>query len=65
MICKVCKEEKQKEPIIRGAITRFVDESGKLWNGKVCSCCYRHYNRSRMRLKRLKEKSQKSENQDT
>ena len=57
MICKICKEEKIKQPVIRGTVTRFVDELGKLWNGKVCSCCYRNYNRDRMRNKRKQLKA--------
>jgi hypothetical protein len=48
----MCKEEKQKDPVIRKDVTRFVDENGKLWNGKVCPNCYRNYNRERMRKKR-------------
>ena len=57
MICKNCKEEKVKEPIIRKDVTRFVDQSGRLWNGKVCPDCYKVYNRERMRLKRLQKQS--------
>lgn len=53
MVCKTCKEDKVKEPIIRKDVTRFVDQSGRLWNGKVCPDCYKIYNRERMRLKRL------------
>ena len=52
MVCKICKEDKQKEPVIRGNVTRFVDESSRLWNGKVCPDCYRSYNRERMKNKR-------------
>ena len=61
MVCKTCKEDKVKEPIIRKDVTRFVDQSGRLWNGKVCPDCYKTYNRERMRLKRL-EPLQKDEN---
>jgi hypothetical protein len=53
MNCKVCKEEKEKHPIIRNNVTRFIDKDGKMWNGKMCSDCYRSYNRDRMRIKRL------------
>ena len=52
MICKTCKEDKIKEPVIRKETTRFVDQNGKLWNGKVCPDCYRKYNRERMKLAR-------------
>lgn len=55
MICKICKEEKQKDPVIRKDVTRFVNESGHLWNGKVCPDCYRNYNRERMRKKRAEK----------
>lgn len=58
MICKSCNEDKPKEPIIRKDVTRFVDESGRLWNGKVCPDCYKIYNRERMRTNRLKKQSQ-------
>jgi len=58
MICKNCKEEKVKEPIIRKDVTRFVDQSGRLWNGKVCPDCYKVYNRERMRLKRSELQNQ-------
>jgi type II secretory ATPase GspE/PulE/Tfp pilus assembly ATPase PilB-like protein len=57
MICKTCKEDKQKEPIIRGGVTRFVDAGNRMWNGKVCPDCYRFYNRQRMQLKRKSLKS--------
>lgn len=57
MVCKVCGEDKHKEPIIRGSVTRFIDETGKLWNGKMCSECYRSYNRERMRNKRKQLKA--------
>ena len=57
MICKVCKENKQKEPVIRGNVSRFVNESNRLWNGKVCPDCYRVYNRERMKNKRKQLKA--------
>jgi hypothetical protein len=53
MVCKTCKEDKIKEPTIRKNATRFIDQLGRLWNGKVCPDCYKTYNRERMRLKRL------------
>lgn len=56
MICKICNEEKDKHPIIRNNVTRFIDQDGRMWNGKVCATCYRLYNRDRMRLKRLSAK---------
>jgi len=52
MICKVCKEDKVKDPVIRGNVTRFVDQSGQMWNGKMCPQCYRAYNKERMRKAR-------------
>jgi type II secretory ATPase GspE/PulE/Tfp pilus assembly ATPase PilB-like protein len=61
MVCKSCKEDKSKEPIIRNDVTRFVDERGRLWNGKQCPECYKAYNRERMRLKRRSEKDLKLE----
>jgi type II secretory ATPase GspE/PulE/Tfp pilus assembly ATPase PilB-like protein len=57
MVCKTCKEDKVKEPIIRKDVTRFVDQSGRLWNGKVCPDCYKTYNRERMRFKRLQQQN--------
>ena len=57
MICKICNEDKQKHPIIRGDVTRFVDAYNRRWNGKVCPDCYRSYNRQRMQLKRKSLKS--------
>lgn len=58
MICKTCKEDKVKEPVIRGKVTRFVDHSGHLWNGKVCPSCYKDYNRERMRKARDSKKKE-------
>ncbi len=55
MLCKICKEDKQKDPVIRKNVTRFVNESSHLWNGKVCPDCYRNYNRERMRKKRAEK----------
>jgi hypothetical protein len=60
MICKNCKEDKAKDPIIRKDVTRFVDESGRLWNGKVCPACYKQYNRERMRKARASKKLEES-----
>ena len=56
MSCKICKEEKIKQPCSRGNDTRFVDENNRLWNGKVCRDCYRAYNRERMRKSRASKK---------
>jgi type II secretory ATPase GspE/PulE/Tfp pilus assembly ATPase PilB-like protein len=56
MICKTCKKDKCKEPVIRGDVTRFIDESGQLWNGKVCPNCYKTYNKERMRKLRASKK---------
>lgn len=56
MNCKICKEEKVKEPVIRKDVTRFVDEKNRLWNGKVCPDCYKVYNRERMKSQRLEKK---------
>ena len=56
MSCKICKEEKIKQPVSRGDHTRFVDEKNRLWNGRVCPECYRDYNRERMRKSRASKK---------
>jgi hypothetical protein len=45
-----------KIPEVRSGSTRFVDGSGRLWNGKVCPDCYRVYNRERMKKARLQKK---------
>lgn len=60
MICKTCNIDKIKEPVIKGEVTRFVNESGQVWNGKVCPQCYRVYNRERMRKKRSEKKLEDS-----
>lgn len=60
MFCKICKKEKIKHPVIRGNSTRFLDDSNRLWNGKVCPDCYKEYNRSRMRKARAEKKLQES-----
>ena len=60
MTCKICNQEKKKNPVSKGTHTRFVDENSKLWNGKVCPDCYKVYNRDRMRIKR-KEKHKELE----
>ena len=67
MVCKECGKDKTKEPVIRSNGVRFVDADLRLWNGKQCPDCYKTYNRQRMRLKRLQEKSvdQKLDIQDT
>ena len=59
MKCKVCEEDKVKNPEARGNSTRFVDENSRLWNGKVCPDCYKEYNRERMRRTREKIRQQK------
>lgn len=64
MLCKICKEEKIKEPVSKGNHVRFIDENSKLWNGKVCPDCYKIYNRERMRKTRQKFKNQNSDIQD-
>lgn len=56
MKCKVCEQDKVKEPVVRNDVTRFVDENSKLWNGRTCPDCYKIYNRERMRLKRSQPK---------
>lgn len=56
MICKICNEEKEKTPVIRNNVTRFVDQDGRMWNGRMCASCYKSYNRERMRIKRLSTK---------
>jgi len=56
MFCKICKQDKIKNPITRGSSTRFINENNKLWNGKTCPDCYKIYNRERMRLKRFQQK---------
>jgi len=55
MICKICKQDKEKEPVIKNNVTRFVDEQNRVWNGKQCPDCYKNYNRDRMRLTRQKQ----------
>lgn len=57
MLCKMCKLDKEKEPVSRGLTTRFVDEKNRLWNGKVCPDCYKEYNRARMKLSRRNKKA--------
>jgi hypothetical protein len=52
MVCKICKEDKVKEPVVRSNNTRFVDQNNRLWNGKTCPDCYKEYNKLRMRKKR-------------
>jgi hypothetical protein len=59
MVCKICKEDKHKEPVIRKSVTRFVDHLGRLWNGKVCADCYKIYNRERMKKQRQLKKESK------
>lgn len=58
MFCKICKQEKTKNPVTRGTCTRFVDHSNRVWNGKVCPDCYKEYNRERMRKTRASKKLQ-------
>jgi hypothetical protein len=55
MICKICKKDKQKIPVIKGSCTRFVDVDDRVWNGKQCPDCYKEYNRNRMRSTRQKQ----------
>lgn len=58
MVCKDCKIEKNKEPVVKSTGIRFVDADSRMWNGKQCPDCYKVYNRERMRLKRLQKKSE-------
>lgn len=58
MKCKVCQVEVQKIPEPRGTSTRFVDELGRLWNGRVCPDCYKTYNRERMKKSRAAKKTE-------
>lgn len=57
MKCKSCPEDKVKNPIVRETTVRFVDDKGRLWNGKQCPDCYKAYNKERMRLSRLPKAS--------
>lgn len=57
MVCKDCKIDKEKEPVVRATGVRFVDLEGRLWNGKQCPECYKPYNRERMRKQRLAKKA--------
>ena len=54
--CKVCKKtDLVKDPVIRNDVTRFIDESGRIWNGLVCPSCYKLYNKARMKATRQKQ----------
>ena len=42
LVCKGCKEEKQRIPMgiyPSGRDTRYLDEDGKAWNGHTCNQC--------------------------
>lgn len=73
--CKVCHELKVRnvKHVInhQGAPTpdyfpgsknkKYVDEHGKLWNGKTCADCHRRITEERIKNKRFKEKLEKIE----
>lgn len=52
MKCKECNEDKTKKAVIKGTVTRFLDENGRMWNGMQCPDCYKTYNKERMRRSR-------------
>ena len=67
MVCKDCKEEKQRVPEVRGSAVRFFTD-GKMWNGKQCPDCYKKSNKLRMRKSRSDQKgtsSSSSEREDS
>ncbi len=57
--CKICGEMKVR--IHNGSYDsrnkRFVDESGKQWNGRVCPDC--HANKSKSNMRVLRKKNEK------
>lgn len=57
MVCKDCKIDKDKEPVVKSTGIRFIDSQHRMWNGRQCPECYKVYNRERMRLKRLQDKA--------
>lgn len=65
MKCKECKIDKVKEPVVRGNITRFVDDKGQVWNGACCPSCYRLYNKARMKASRTKQNATLSPKQES
>lgn len=55
-ICKICLQIKDR--IQSGKFDeknkRWVDETGKLWNGSKCPECTKNVSKEKMRLKRIK-----------
>lgn len=65
-ICKRCKElkiriEDGKYPDSKNK--RYKDETGKLWNGKVCSQCVVNLSKERMKSFRFNKKLRELENE--
>ena len=60
-ICKDCKLDLIKNPVIKSNITRFVDDKDRVWNGKLCPDCYKVYNRNRMKSTRQKQNEVQSQ----
>jgi Zn finger protein HypA/HybF involved in hydrogenase expression len=56
VVCKACSIEKirVKAGKFNAKDIRWVDESGDLWNGRICPDCHRENTRVRGILKRAK-----------
>lgn len=55
-VCKICRVLKQR--IQKGSFNykdkRWMDETGKLWNGNICPGCNVDRMKEQMRIKRVK-----------
>lgn len=55
--CKICLKVKVRNPagtFSNGKDKRYVNEHGKMWNGKCCADCQADKMRSHMKAKRSK-----------
>jgi ribosomal protein S18 len=52
--CKVCTQVKQRiaDKTYENGLRRYVDETGKMWNGRTCPTCHKEKVKNKVREKR-------------
>lgn len=57
-ICRRCGERKLRKFVgyFDEKNKRYIDEAGRLWNGRKCGSCVAHTSKLRMRVKRKEVK---------
>ena len=64
--CKKCGVDKTRKFIGKfdGRNNKYVDDNGKLWNGRVCPSCHKRVSRHNMKIKRELETFIKNEKKE-